>query len=106
MLKIYKKIIVVERPNQGSRLESSAEIVRSNRHWLANLLAVPALMVGALFVTVFFSLFFALFLIPVSILGLRAWWSLRKLKQGQPDQTLEAEYTVISETVKKTGPRK
>jgi len=106
MLKIYKKVILVDRPDQGHRLHSTKQVIRSNGHWLANLLAVPALMVGALFVTVFFSLFFALFLIPVSIVGIRAWWSLRKLKQGQPDQTLEAEYTVIKEISEKSGSSK
>lgn len=102
MFKIYKKVILVQSPNQGHRLDSSAQTIKSDGYWFANILAVPAMIVGAVLITLFFSVFFALFMIPLSIVGLRAWWLLRKLKQGQLDQTLDAEYTIIKETVEKS----
>lgn len=103
MFKIYKKVILVQSPNQGHRLDSSVQAIKPDGYWFANLLAVPAMIVGAVLITLFFSVFFALFMIPVSIIGLRAWWLLRKLKQSQLDQTLDAEYTVIKDTVEKPG---
>jgi hypothetical protein len=97
MLKIYKKTIRID--NAGSpRLESSAQ------GKLSNLLTIPAMFAGAILGTVVFSAFFALLLIPVAIIGARGWWLLRKLKNAQvDDQSLEAEYTVVSDTAKKSN---
>ena len=105
MLKIYKRVIRIDTIKQGPHLESLAhtgsETSASGK--LGNLLSVPAMLAGAVLGTVVFSAFFALLLIPVAIVGLRAWWLLRKYQNAQPgDQSLDAEYTVISDTSKKS----
>jgi hypothetical protein len=53
---------------------------------------------GAVAGTLVFSVFFAAILIPLGILGLRAWLRLRQLQKTNLNQSIEAEYTVISET--------
>ncbi|PKD38703.1 hypothetical protein CWO84_20985 [Methylomonas sp. Kb3] len=96
MLKIYRKTILIDGSGAHPRLESP-------QSKLSNLLSIPAMIAGAVLGTVVFSAFFALLLIPVAIIGIRGWWLLRKLKNAQVDgQSLEAEYTVVSDTSKKS----
>lgn len=95
MLKIYKKTIRID----SSRLQSPAQSK------LSNLLSIPAMIAGAILGTVVFSAFFALLLVPVAIIGIRGWWLLRKLKNAHADeQSLEAEYTVVSDSSEKSKP--
>jgi len=51
--------------------------------------------------TIFFSVLFALLLIPASIFGTIVWWRLRKLNNRLRDQSFDAEYTVITESSEK-----
>jgi hypothetical protein len=97
MLKVYKKTIRIDSSAAHPRLESPPQSK------LSNLLSIPAMIAGAILGTVVFSAFFALLLIPLTIIGIRGWWLLRKLKNAQADeQSLEAEYTVVSDTSKKS----
>jgi len=101
MLKIYKKNIRIDGSGTHPRLESPPQSK------LSSLLAIPAMIGGAILGTVVFSAFFALLLIPLAIIGIRGWWLLRKLKNAQVgDQSLEAEYTVVSDTSKNQKPTK
>ncbi len=95
MLKIYKKTILIDSSGAHPRLESPPQSK------LSNLLSIPAMIAGAVLGTVVFSAFFALLLIPLTIIGIRGWWLLRKLKNAQVDgQSLEAEYTAVSDPAK------
>ncbi|OAI07984.1 hypothetical protein [Methylomonas methanica] len=97
MLNVYKKTIRIDSSAAHPRLESPPQSK------LSNLLSIPAMIAGAIIGTVVFSAFFALLLIPLTIIGIRGWWLLRKLKNAQADeQSLEAEYTVVSDTSKKS----
>lgn len=103
MLKIYKKVIHIDRSRPDPRLESLAQIGNSGSgpSKLTNLLTLPAMIAGAVVGVLAFSALFALLLIPVAIVGIKAWWMLRKLKNAPvDDQSLDAEYTVISDTSK------
>lgn len=107
MLKIYKKVIRIDTVRHDPRLESLAHNSNGTpvSGKLANLLSVPAMIAGAVLGTLVFSVFFALLLIPVAIVGIRAWWLLRKFKNAPiDDQSLDAEYTVLSDTSKKSSP--
>lgn len=106
MLKIYKKVIRIDTSGPDPRLESLTQIGNSESvpSKLTNLLTLPTMIAGAVVGILAFSALFALLLIPVAIVGIRAWWLLRKLKNTQvDDQSLDAEYTVISDTSKKSN---
>ncbi len=104
MLKIYKKTILFGTSKPDPRLESLApDGNQSVGTKLSNAMAIPAMIAGALVGTLVFSAFFALLLIPVSIIGFRAWWLLRKLKNAPVEDSLEAEYTVVSDTSTKAN---
>jgi len=100
MLKIYKETILVDKRNKNHRLGSSERVVNfmSKGHSLSNLFAISIMIIGALLMTIFFSVLFALFLIPACILGTLVWWKLRQLKSCPRNQSFDAEYTVITET--------
>ncbi len=96
MFKIYKKVVVIDSANPDRRLEGPR--TGGAGSWLANLIAVPAMILGGLAGVMFFSAFFALLLIPLAIWGIRAWWLVRKLKDSPvSEQCIDAEYTVVSE---------
>jgi len=105
MLKIYKKVIHIDTSRPDPRLESLAQVGSGSvPSKLTNLLTLPAMIAGAVVGVLAFSALFALLLIPVAIVGIRAWWMLRKLKNAPvDDQSLDAEYTVISDTSKKSN---
>lgn len=106
MLKIYKKVIRIDTSRADPQLESFADTGsgKSEPSKLGNLLTLPAMIAGAVVGVLAFSAFFALLLIPVAVVGIRAWWMLRKLKNSAVgDQSLDAEYTVVSDTPKKSN---
>lgn len=99
MFKIYKRTQHIGRTGKGRRLESflyENHVVAGNNKF-SNWLTIPAAIAGAVVGTLAFSVFFAVILIPLGILGFRAWLRSRKLKDGAGDQAIEAEYTVINE---------
>ena len=104
MFKIYKRSIHIGTPNNPhGRLEYQVE--ESSGSNISKILAIPAMVAGAVIGTLVFSVFFAALLIPLSIVGFRA-WRLMKIAQQQSvhpteDESISAEYTVISDTDKK-----
>ena len=100
MLKIHKKIIIT-----GTAKDDAGQTLNggSGSSGRSNLLAVPAMIAGALAATVLFSALFALLLVPAVF----AWRRLRKsagnpAEQSNPaDQSIDAEYTVIKDPSKK-----
>jgi hypothetical protein len=94
MLKVYKRTIHIGQTEAGHRLESSGSMKMSN--WLISVAMFASAIIG----TLVFSLFFVAILIPLALLGLGVWWRLRQLKNSSMDQSIEAEYTVITDTAK------
>ena len=86
MFKNFKRIVLPPKNNSSSGSGLG--------NWLTFLTAIPLIIIG----TLAFSIIFALALIPIAIMGFRAWRLLRKLNQAQSGQSLEADYTVISVT--------
>lgn len=104
MLKNYKRTIHIGRTGAGHRLESSVhnDSVMKNGIKLSNGLTIPAMIAGAVVGTLVFSVVFAAILLPLGLLlGIGAWLRLRKLKTSPVDQSIEADYTVITDTEKK-----
>jgi len=102
-MKIYKKVIFTETAKQDRRLDSPEHVayVKTRAFRVPNLIAIPVMVIAAVFGALVFSAFFALLLIPVAILAVRTGWILRKLRGHSVDQTLEGEYTVITHPSKK-----
>jgi len=103
MFKIYKRTIHIgTSQNPQGRLEYRVE--ESPGSGISTILAVPAMIAGAIVGTLVFSAFFAVLLIPMGIVGFKA-WRLMKTAQKQSRQaegdSINAEYTVISDTDKK-----
>ncbi|MGR8998803.1 MAG: hypothetical protein ACU88J_07120 [Gammaproteobacteria bacterium] len=69
---------------------------------MSDWLTITAMIAGAVIGTLVFSVFFIMILIPLGLLALGAWLRLRQLKNSTMDQSIEAEYTVITDTEKKT----
>lgn len=106
MFKIYKRTLQIGQTGKGRRLESSLyenHAVTGNSKF-SNWLTVPAAVAGVVVGTLVFSVFFAVILIPLGILGLRVWLRLQKLKDGSGAQAIDAEYTVINEAGKTGKP--
>ena len=87
MFKPFKRIVLTSPKNRNS-----PAFGLGLGHWLTFLTAIPLIIIG----TLAFSIVFVLALIPIAIMGFRAWRLLRKLNQAQAGQSLEADYTVIS----------
>ena len=96
MLKIYKRTIHIGKTEAGQLPESSGGMKISN--WLTITAMIASAIVGILV----FSVFFFAILIPLGLLGLGAWLRLRQLKNSEMDQSIEAEYTVITDTEKRS----
>lgn len=104
MFKIYKRTIHVGSSNNPQdRLEYQLE--ESTGSSLSKILAIPAMIAAAVIGTLVFSVFFAVLLIPMGIVGYRAWRLMKTIQQQNVDQTdrecINAEYTVISDSDKK-----
>lgn len=103
MLKIYKRTIHIgTSQNPHERLEYRVE--ESSGSGLSKVLAIPAMIAGAVVGALVFSAFFAVLLIPMGIVGFKA-WRLMKTAQQQDrqveDDSITADYTVISNKDKK-----
>lgn len=103
MFKIYKRtthISTSENPQQ--RLEYQVE--ENSRSSISNILTIPAMIAGAVVGTLVFSVFFAVLLIPLGILGFKAWRMLKAAQkqtvQGTEGESITAEYTVLSDNEK------
>lgn len=101
MFKIYKRTLHIGQPGHGDRLESSSATMVSGNSGISKWLTVPAMLAGAVVGTLMFSALFVAILIPLSILGIRAWLRYGKLKDSPgADRAIDAEYTVITESTK------
>jgi len=104
MFKIYKRTIHIGASNNPHRrLEYQVE--ENSGSNISKVLAIPAMLAGAVVGTLVFSVFFAVLIIPLGIVGFKA-WRLMKMAQQQSDrptegESINAEYTVISDTDKK-----
>ncbi len=93
MLKIYRKVVVIDSNPTDPRLPPPPKSLSQR---LTGLLAIPAMVAGAIVGTLVFSALFAILLIPLSILGFKFWRAWRIAQRQQAEQALDAEYTVIS----------
>ncbi len=103
MFKIYKRTIHIgtsENPQQ--RLEYQVE--GNSRSGISNILTIPAMIAGAIVGTLVFSVFFAVLLIPLGIIGFKAWRMLKTAQKqamhGTEGESITAEYTVLSDNEK------
>jgi hypothetical protein len=62
-----------------------------------SVLTIPAMIAGAILGTLMFSIFFAVLLIPMGVIGFRAWRLMKIAKQKARDQSIDAEFTVIDD---------
>lgn len=73
---------------------------------LANLLALPAIIISGVAAAALASAVMAVLLVPGSIIAFLVWRQFRKLKQQQEEAAqdiLEAEYTVIKDDKDSSG---
>ena len=101
MFKIYKRTIHIgTSENPQGRLEYQVE--ESTGSSLSKILAIPAMIAGAIVGTLVFSVFFAILLIPLGILGYKAWRLMKTAQKQNVGQTnsesISAEYMVISDS--------
>jgi len=104
MLKVYKRTIHIGKTEagHGDGLSMNTDNEMTGSMKVLNWLSITALIAGTIVGTLVFSVFFIAILIPLGLLGFGAWLRLRQLKKSLNDQNIEAEYTVITDTVKKT----
>lgn len=99
MLKIYRRTLHIGTPEHTRRLGYKAEQTPGSA--ISSILTIPAMLAGAALGALVFSVFFALLLIPLGIVGFRAWRLMktaRRQNAARPeDESLTAEYTVISD---------
>jgi uncharacterized membrane protein YoaK (UPF0700 family) len=103
MFKIYKRTIhISSSENPQHQLEYQVE--KDSRSSISNILAIPAMIAGAIVGTLFFSVFLAFLLIPLGIMGFKAWRMMKVVqKQTTPEtagDSITAEYTVLSDNEK------
>jgi predicted lipid-binding transport protein (Tim44 family) len=103
MFKVYKRTIHIGSTSHPQQIEYQFE--ENGRSKISKFVTIPAMIAGALFGTLVFSVFFALLLIPLGIIGFRAWRLIRTARQQSVNQaegeSIAAEYTVISDKDKK-----
>ena len=103
MLKIHKRAIHTGQTeaSHGHGLSIKSDKVMTGSMKISNWLSITTMIAGAIVGTLVFSVFFVAILIPLGLLGLGAWLRLRQLKNNLKDQSIEAEYTVITDTAEK-----
>lgn len=103
MLKVYKRTLHIGQTeaSHARHLSMNTDKVMTGSMKISNWLTIAAMIAGAIVGILVFSVFFIAILIPLGLLGLGAWLRLRQLKNRLMDQSIEAEYTVITDTAKK-----
>ena len=69
----------------------------STRGWLAWLLAIPMLVLAAVFGFFVFLTVLGLALVFAIVLGVRLWWLRRQLRRAPASGVIEGEFTVMPE---------
>jgi len=73
--------------------------------WLAWLIAIPVLVVAALFGFVVFVAALGVVLLFALYLGVRIWWLRRKIRRAPDSTIIEAEYRVVQDTPRRETDR-
>ena len=104
MFKIYQRTLRI-RTTDNPDPQLKYRVEQSSGSSLSTLLSIPAMLAGAVVGTLVFSVFFAVLLIPLGIMGFKAWRLIKTAQQQgvrQADgESITAEYTVISDADKK-----
>lgn len=99
MFKIYKQTIHIASTERPQRI--GYQIEKNSRLRTSKILAIPAMIAGAVVGALVFSVFFAILLIPLVMIGFRAWRLIRTAQQQSirhsEGESIAAEYTVISD---------
>jgi uncharacterized protein (DUF2062 family) len=99
MFRIYKRSIHIGNTENPQQLEYRVE--ENAVSGMSKVLAIPAMVFGAVIATLVFSVFFAVLLIPLGIIGFKAWRMMNRLQRQSLRETeaesLSAEYTVVSD---------
>lgn len=66
--------------------------------WIGGLLAIPLLMLAAIFGLVVLAAVLGLALLAALVLGVQAWRVKRRLRRAQAGQVLEGEYITVRES--------
>lgn len=103
MFKIYKRTIhISSSENPQHQLEYQVE--KDSRSSISNILAIPAMIAGAIVGALFLSVFIAFLLIPLGIMGFKAWRMMKAVqkqtKQETASDSITADYTVLSDNEK------
>ena len=67
---------------------------------LPRIIAIPILLLIVVLSVLVFSAFFALLLIPLTIVGFRFWRALKLAKKNQHGDAIDAQLTVLDKTDK------
>lgn len=99
MFKVYKRTIRIGKPeNPQQRFEYQVE--ENSRSSVSNILTTSAMIAGAISGMLVLSAVFAVLLIPLGIIGFKAWRRLKTAQKqamhGAEDESIVAEYTVLS----------
>lgn len=99
MFKIYKRSIhiggseTMQKPGAADYRISG----RASSQRIPNILAIPAIIMGAIVGTMVFSLVFVALLLPLAFLGFKAWRATKNPPRPANEDSITAEYTVISD---------
>ncbi len=66
---------------------------------LPNIIAIPLVLVIIAGSIILFSVFFAILLIPMAIMGYKFWRAIKLARKSDAANVIEAEYTVIEKRV-------
>jgi len=66
---------------------------------LPRIVAIPLLLVIIAGSIILFSLFFAILLIPMAIIGYKFWRAIKLARKSDTGNIIEAEYTVIEKRI-------
>ncbi|RIZ72108.1 MAG: hypothetical protein D0530_00550 [Methylococcales bacterium] len=67
---------------------------------LPRIIAIPILLLIVVLSVLVFSAFFALLLIPLTIVGFKFWRALKLAKKNQHGDAIDAQFTVLEKTDK------
>ena len=67
---------------------------------LPKIIAIPVLLMIVVLSVLLFSVFFALLLIPLTIVGFKFWRAIKLAKRNQQGDAIDAQFTVLEKTDK------